>query len=174
MGLRAVSTPPASTDSPMTWRRRPFWKRRGSFRPLPMIVSRRESAALRLRREQSFHERAKAWCEEVMSGPSPLTLAAVVVFGFIRIAPSPGVQGSLSISEAADHVRSWLAMRHVRLHEMLPETWPGPGAAGSGGTAGNLTSDARSPQWRCASTPKSTRRSRFRSISEGALSNPLR
>ncbi|MEY5016754.1 MAG: hypothetical protein RIS92_3112, partial [Verrucomicrobiota bacterium] len=30
-----------------------------------------------------FHEPAKAWCEVVMSGPSPLTLLPAVVFGFV-------------------------------------------------------------------------------------------
>jgi toxin-antitoxin system PIN domain toxin len=92
-----------------------------------------------------FHERAKAWCEEVMSGPSPLTLLPVVVFGFIRIATHPRVfKDPLSISEAADHVRSWLAMRHVQLHEMLPEDVAcALGLLEAAGTAGNLTSDAQ-------------------------------
>jgi toxin-antitoxin system PIN domain toxin len=92
-----------------------------------------------------FHERAKAWCEEVMSGPSPLTLLPAVVFGFVRIATHPRVfKDPLSVSEAADHVRCWLAMRHVRLHEMLPEDVAcALGLLEAAGTAGNLTSDAQ-------------------------------
>jgi toxin-antitoxin system PIN domain toxin len=92
-----------------------------------------------------FHERAKAWCEEVMSGPSPLSLLPAVVFGFVRIATHPRVfKDPLSVSEAADHVRSWLAMRHVQLHEMLPEDVAcALGLLEAAGTAGNLTTDAQ-------------------------------
>ena len=92
-----------------------------------------------------FHEPAKAWCEEVMSGPSPLTLLPAVVFGFVRIATHPRVfKDPFSVSEAADHVRSWLAMRHVQLHEMLPEDVAcALGLLEAAGTAGNLTSDAQ-------------------------------
>ena len=92
-----------------------------------------------------FHEPAKAWCEVVMSGPSPLTLLPAVVFGFVRIATHPRVfKDPLSVSEAADHVRSWLAIRHVQLHEMLPEDVAcALGLLDAAGTAGNLTSDAQ-------------------------------
>jgi toxin-antitoxin system PIN domain toxin len=92
-----------------------------------------------------FHEPAKAWCEVVMSGPSPLTLLPAVVFGFVRIATHPRVfKDPLSVSEAADHVRSWLAIRHVQLHEMLPEDVAcALGLLEAAGTAGNLTSDAQ-------------------------------
>ena len=92
-----------------------------------------------------FHERAQAWCEEVLSGPSPLTLLPAVVFGFVRIVTHPQVfKDPLSVSEAADHVRSWLAMRHVQLHEMLPEDVAcALGLLEAAGTAGNLTSDAQ-------------------------------
>ena len=92
-----------------------------------------------------FHEPAKAWCEVVMSGPSPLTLLPAVVFGFVRIATHPRVfKDPLSVSEAADHVRSWLAIRHVQLHEMLSEDVAcALGLLEAAGTAGNLTSDAQ-------------------------------
>lgn len=92
-----------------------------------------------------FHERAKVWCEEVMSGPSPLSLLPSVVFGFVRIATHPRVfKDPLSVSEAADHVRSWLARRHVHLHEMLPEDVAcALGLLETAGTAGNLTTDAQ-------------------------------
>lgn len=92
-----------------------------------------------------FHERAKAWCEGVMSGPSPLSLLPSVVFGFVRIATHPRVfKDPLSVSEAADHVRSWLARRHVQLHEMLPEDVAcALGLLEAAGTAGNLTTDAQ-------------------------------
>jgi uncharacterized protein len=92
-----------------------------------------------------FHARAKAWCERVMSGPAPVILLPAVVFGFTRISTHPRVfREPLEISEAAAHVRSWLARRHVQLHEMLPEDVDSALALlESAGTAGNLTTDAQ-------------------------------
>ena len=92
-----------------------------------------------------FHARSKAWCEDLMSGPSPLILLPTVVFGFVRIATHPRVfKDPLSVSEVAVHVRSWLALRHVQIHEMLPEDVEcALGLLESAGTAGNLTTDAQ-------------------------------
>lgn len=92
-----------------------------------------------------FHEPAKAWCEDRMSGPAPLVLLPTVVFGFVRIATHPRVfKDPLSVAEAAVHVRSWLALRHVQLHEMLPEDVAcALGLLEAAGMAGNLTTDAQ-------------------------------
>ena len=69
-----------------------------------------------------FHARAKAWCERIMSGPAPVILLPAVIFGFVRISTHPRVfHETLAVSEAAIHVRSWLARRHVQLHEMLAD-----------------------------------------------------
>lgn len=92
-----------------------------------------------------FHERAKAWCEQVMGGPAPVILLPSVVFGFVRISTHPRVfQEPLTVSEASSHVRSWLARRHVQLHEMLPDDVESAlHLLESAGTAGNLTTDAQ-------------------------------
>lgn len=92
-----------------------------------------------------FHERAKAWCEQVMGGPAPVILLPSVVFGFVRISTHPRVfQEPLTVSEASSHVRSWLARRQVQLHEMLPDDVESAlHLLESAGTAGNLTTDAQ-------------------------------
>lgn len=92
-----------------------------------------------------FHARAKPWCERVMSGPVPVILLPVVVFGFVRISTHSRVfREPLAVSEAAAHVRSWLALRHVQLHEMLAEDVEcALGFLEAAGTAGNLTTDAQ-------------------------------
>lgn len=92
-----------------------------------------------------FHIRAKEWCEHIMSGPSPVILLPAVVFGFVRISTHPRVfQEPLAVSDAASHVRSWLSIRHVQLHEMLPEDVEAAlHLLESAGTAGNLTTDAQ-------------------------------
>ena len=92
-----------------------------------------------------FHSRAKAWCERVMTGPAPVVLLPAVAFGFVRIATHPRVfMEPLTVVEAAAHVRSWLARRHVQLQEMLPEDLESAlTMLESVGTAGNLTTDAQ-------------------------------
>jgi toxin-antitoxin system PIN domain toxin len=92
-----------------------------------------------------FHERARTWCERVMTGPAPVVLLPAVVFGFVRISTHPRVfQEPLTVTEAASHLRSWLARRHVQLHEMLPEDVESAlKLLESAGTAGNLTTDAQ-------------------------------
>ena len=92
-----------------------------------------------------FHPKAAAWCERIMSGPGQVVLLPVVVFAFVRIATNPRVfSDPLSVTEASAHVRSWLARKHVRLHEMLPEDMERAlSLLESAGTAGNLTTDAQ-------------------------------
>lgn len=92
-----------------------------------------------------FHAKAKAWCEKIMNSPGPVVLLPGVVFAFVRIATHPRVfHDPLSVAEAAAHVRSWLARRHVQTHEMLREDIESALALlESAGTAGNLTGDAQ-------------------------------
>ena len=95
--------------------------------------------------DSPFHSRAKAWCEAIMSGPAPVVFLPAVLFGFVRISTHPRVFSQpLSPSEAASHVRSWLGIRHVQLHEMLREDVESAlDLLQSAGTAGNLTTDAQ-------------------------------
>jgi toxin-antitoxin system PIN domain toxin len=92
-----------------------------------------------------FHPKAAAWCERIMSSPSPVILVPVVVFAFVRIATNPRVfSDPLSVAETSAHVRSWLSRKQVRLHEMLPEDVESAlSLLVSAGTAGNLTTDAQ-------------------------------
>lgn len=92
-----------------------------------------------------FHSAAKTWCERVMSGPAPVILLPAVAFGFVRIATHARVfREPLAVGEAAAHVRSWLALRHVQLHEMLADDVEcALGLLQAAGTAGNLTTDAQ-------------------------------
>lgn len=95
--------------------------------------------------DSPFHSRAKAWCEEIMGGPAPVVFLPAVVFGFVRISTHPRVfNHPLSPSEAASHVRSWLGIRHVQLHEMLREDVESAlDLLITAGTAGNLTTGAQ-------------------------------
>ena len=92
-----------------------------------------------------FHVPAKAWMERVMTGPAPLILLPGVVFGFVRIATNPRVfREPMTVAEAAGHVRSWLARRHVQLHDMIADDVEiALALLEAAGTAGNLTTDAQ-------------------------------
>lgn len=92
-----------------------------------------------------FHPQAKAWCEGIMSGPAPVALLPAVLFGFVRITTHPRVfHHPMTVPEASRHVRSWLARRHVRVHEMLvDDVICALGLLEQTGTAGNLTTDAQ-------------------------------
>ncbi len=92
-----------------------------------------------------FHAKAAAWCERIMTGANPVILLPPVLFGFVRIATHPRIfTDPLSVSEASAHVRSWLARRQVRMHDMLADdVETALGLLESAGTAGNLTTDAQ-------------------------------
>ncbi len=92
-----------------------------------------------------FHRKAVAWWAECVSGPEPVGLASVVIFGFVRIATSGRVfQDPMQPEEAAGHVRAWLAEPSVQVLA------GGPNQVGQAlklleqvGTAGNLVTDAQ-------------------------------
>ncbi len=92
-----------------------------------------------------FHGAAKTWWERLMNGRDAVILLPTVVLGFVRISTHPRVfHAPLAVTEAASHVRSWLARPQVQLHEMLAEdVETALGLLESAGTAGNLTSDAQ-------------------------------
>ena len=92
----------------------------------------------------AWHEPARAWVEERLSGTETFALTWVVLLAFIRLTTSPRVfRSPLSTSEALDLVDSWLAQpcvtvvhptsRHAPVLRDLLEPL---------GTAGNLTTDA--------------------------------
>jgi toxin-antitoxin system PIN domain toxin len=94
--------------------------------------------------EDPSHTRARAWWEELLNGPDPVGLPWVTISGFLRLVTHPRVfVDPMSVSQATEHVRSWLDLPSVMTVEsgkkfsgiflsLLDES----------GTAGNLTTDA--------------------------------
>lgn len=94
----------------------------------------------------AFHERARRWWQECLSGDESVGLTQPALFAFLRIGTSPRIfTNPLTFAAAAAHIRSWMARRvcqvlqtsgdHVtRVIELLDS---------AGGTAGNLVTDAQ-------------------------------
>ena len=91
-----------------------------------------------------YHERAKPWFEQALSGTETVAFAWPVLLAFVRLATNPRVFAApLSVEDSLDYVDAWLEQpvativhptnRHgsVLRDVLLPL-----------GTAGNLTSDA--------------------------------
>ena len=95
-------------------------------------------------KDSRFHDRAKRWLTECLSGSETVGLSWIVIIGFIRVATSSRVFANpLKVSEAVGSVKAWLARPQVQLLD--------PGVRHAGllfgfltelGTGGNLTSDA--------------------------------
>lgn len=91
------------------------------------------------------HSAAVAWWEACLSGATPIGLAPVVLFGFLRIATNPRIYTQpMTPAEGAEVIRSWLARRITRVLE------PAPDHVGRVlellervGTAANLVTDAQ-------------------------------
>ncbi|MDB6037268.1 MAG: type toxin-antitoxin system VapC family toxin [Verrucomicrobiales bacterium] len=92
-----------------------------------------------------FHDKARAWLEDCLSGTEIVGLPRVVLFGFIRVATnSRAFQRPMTAVEAGNQVRSWLSQPitqvldsgplYIREVLKLLETL---------GTAGNLVTDAQ-------------------------------
>ncbi len=95
------------------------------------------------------HSRARQWWEEVINSNQPVGLVDPAVFGFLRISTNPrALAPPLSIEDASAHVRSWLSQPNVdrlvggpnHIHIALD-------LLQAIGTAGNLTTGAKSPHW---------------------------
>jgi uncharacterized protein len=93
----------------------------------------------------SFHPEAKTWCERLLTGPEPVALLPVVIFGFVRISTHPRVYARpLLPAEAASRVSAWLARPHVSVVDMqTDDVARALELLTAAGTAGNLTSDAQ-------------------------------
>lgn len=95
--------------------------------------------------ESPFQKQAPEWWEHCLSGTEPVGLAQVVIFGFLRIATHVCVYHTLlTPTEAAEHIRSWLAQPFVELLQ-CSDLHVGAvlEALESIGTAGNLVTDAQ-------------------------------
>ena len=93
----------------------------------------------------THHSAAASWLEGVMKGGEEIGLAAVVVFGFVRISTSARVfKNPLTVAEASARVESWLARPHVRIIEPSPyHVHDVLALLADTGTAANLTTDAQ-------------------------------
>jgi toxin-antitoxin system PIN domain toxin len=93
----------------------------------------------------SFHGKAVGWWQECLSGSETVGLPPVVVFGFVRLATNARVfMDSMTPTEAAQHVRSWLAQPVVRVLDAPADPIePVLTVPEKLGTAGNLVTDAQ-------------------------------
>ena len=97
-------------------------------------------------RDSPFHDRARQWWEECLSGEESVGFTHPTIFGFIRIATSARVfPKPLTLAQAAAHIDTWLERRvsqvlepqpdhHRQVIELLER---------AGGAGGNLVSDAQ-------------------------------
>jgi hypothetical protein len=96
-------------------------------------------------RASPFHAKAAQWWRRCLDGDEPVGLAHVVLFGFVRVGTSArAFRDPLSVSEAVDHVRTWIEQPVTQV------LIPGPSHAlhvlnllGDLGAAGNLVTDAQ-------------------------------
>lgn len=67
-------------------------------------------------REAPWHEPARAWWEECLSGQQTIGLAWAVVLGYVRLMSSPEVvQRPIPPADALEDVRAWLARPQVQI-----------------------------------------------------------
>ena len=95
--------------------------------------------------DSPFQTKAAAWWQRCLSGTETVGLPPVVVFGFVRIGTSARVfQNPMTIAEASEHVRSWLAQPVAQILESGPDhTGQVLKLLEALGTAGNLVTDAQ-------------------------------
>jgi toxin-antitoxin system PIN domain toxin len=64
----------------------------------------------------AFHQKAKGWWDQLLSGEEEVGLPGIVLFGFIRHATNPAVLSPPMTFEGVKSVVSgWLKLPHVRL-----------------------------------------------------------
>jgi len=92
-----------------------------------------------------FHQASAAWWSESLSGPSPVILCPIVLFGFIRIATSiRAFPNPLTIQKASSHVLRWLDQPVVQVVETdRRDIEQALSLLVEAGTGGNLTTDAQ-------------------------------
>jgi toxin-antitoxin system PIN domain toxin len=96
--------------------------------------------------ESPFHKRAKSWWEGCLSGQESVGLTYPTLFAFLRISTNGKIYTNpMTLTEAAGHMRSWLACRVSQILEPpVDHTEQVVGLLeAAGGTAGNLVTDAQ-------------------------------
>lgn len=91
------------------------------------------------------HTASAQWWSACMTGREEVGLPSVVIFGFVRICTHPKVfQNPMTITEAGQRVRSWLARPNARVIDPSPHHVPDTLLLlENAGTGGNLTTDAQ-------------------------------
>lgn len=70
------------------------------------------------------HAACRSWLESAFSGPSPMRLAWMTIFAFLRISTSPRIlERPFGIGEAETIVSSWLALPNVAPLEPGERYW---------------------------------------------------
>jgi toxin-antitoxin system PIN domain toxin len=95
-------------------------------------------------RQAREHARARAWLETILNGTSPVGLAWVTLWAFLRITTNPRVfEHPLSLDEATAIAATWLEQPVVHLLEPGERHWEILRAmTHQGQTAGPLVMDA--------------------------------
>ena len=78
-------------------------------------------------RESPFHERAKSWWENCLSGQEAVGLTYPTLFAFLRISTNARIYTNpMTLAEAAEHIRSRGAhaesVKFSRLQPITPTT----------------------------------------------------
>lgn len=93
-----------------------------------------------------FHERAREWWQQCLSGDEAVGLTHPTVFAFLRISTSPRIFANpLTLAASAAHVRSWFTRRVCQALQAAADhtTRVIDLLESAGGTAGNLVTDAQ-------------------------------
>jgi uncharacterized protein len=96
--------------------------------------------------DSPFHERAKSWWQECLSGQEAIGLTHPTLFAFLRISTNVKIYTNpMTLTEAAGHLRSWLERRVSQL--LAAPAKHAEQVIGlleaAGGVAGNLVTDAQ-------------------------------
>ena len=97
-------------------------------------------------RESPFHERAKSWWQDCLSGQEAVGLTYPSLFAFLRISTNPKIYlNPMTLVEATEHIRSWRSRRVSQILEPPIGHTDDVVALleAAGGTAGNLVTDAQ-------------------------------
>jgi uncharacterized protein len=94
----------------------------------------------------AFHDWARDWWDECLSGREPVGLTHPALFAFLRVATNPRAYASpMTLDEAAEHVLSWLSRRVSQVLQPPSDHMTDVITLlrAAGGAAGNLVTDAQ-------------------------------
>lgn len=91
-----------------------------------------------------WHESARNWWEEALSGGEPVGIPWVVALAFVRLMTHVALsENPMTVAQAREAVTAWLAVNHVRLLTVNTATMDTFfDLLAAAGTGGNLCTDA--------------------------------